>query len=57
MRVKDCEKCPYKRRHVWTDYHIPKHYHPIGMSHAYAYCAFHKKRVSEVKKCKGAPMI
>lgn len=51
MRVKDCERCRYKKRHVWSDYYIPKHYHPIGMSHAYAWCALHQKRVRDVKKC------
>ena len=51
MRVKDCRSCPHCQRRVWSDYHIPKNYHPIGMSHAYAYCTKHRKRVSEVKKC------
>lgn len=51
MKVKECEKCRYKKRHVWSTYYIPRDYHPIGMSHAYAYCALHQKRVRDVKKC------
>ena len=51
MKVMDCKKCPHIRRHTWVDYHKPRHYHPIGMTHAYAYCAFYKKRVLDVKKC------
>lgn len=51
MRVKDCRSCPHCQRRVWSDYYIPKNYHPIGMSHAYAYCDKHRKRVTEVKKC------
>lgn len=51
MRVKDCAKCPKHRRRVWSSYYRPLHYHPIGMSHAYAWCTFHEKRCREVKKC------
>lgn len=51
MKVKDCEKCNYCQRRVLTTYYKPKNYHAIGMSHAYAYCLKHNKRVSEVKKC------
>ena len=51
MRVKDCRSCPHCQRRVWSDYYTPKNYHPIGMSHAYAYCTKHRKRVTEVKKC------
>ena len=51
MVVKNCEKCMYCERRVWSHYYEPKNYHPIGMSHAYAYCRKHKQRVSKVKKC------
>ena len=51
MRVKDCRKCQKCQRRVWKDYYIPRNYQPIGMSHAYAWCTFHKKRVRDVKEC------
>lgn len=51
MLVKDCERCKYCERKVWSHYYVPNNYHPIGMSHAYAYCRKHKQRVSKVKKC------
>jgi hypothetical protein len=51
MRVKDCEKCEHCQRRVWSQYYEPNNYHPIGMSHAYAYCTKHQKRVRDVKKC------
>lgn len=51
MRVKDCRGCEFCQRRTWSQYHEPKNYHPIGFSHAYAYCTKHRKRVSEVKKC------
>ena len=51
MRVKDCQNCPKCKRKVWSSYHVPLNYHPIGMSHAYAFCNLHKKRVRDVKKC------
>ena len=51
MKVKDCKGCASCQRRVYSTYHTPKNYHPIGMSHAYAYCTFHQKRVLDVKKC------
>ena len=51
MKVKDCKGCKFCQRQTFSTYHIPKNYHPIGMSHAYAYCSFHKRRVLDVKKC------
>ena len=51
MRVKDCKGCEFCVRRTWSQYYEPKNYHPIGFSHAYAYCKKHKKRVSWVKKC------
>lgn len=51
MRVKDCAGCKYCDRRVWSQYYEPKNYHPIGMSHAYAFCKKHEKRVMNVKKC------
>jgi hypothetical protein len=51
MKVKDCEKCEHRQRRVWSQYYEPKDYHAIGMSHAYAYCTKHQKRVRDVKKC------
>lgn len=52
MKVKDCKNCKHCERRTFSTYHIPKNYHPVGFSHAYAYCTLHQKRVSEVKKCK-----
>ena len=53
MKVKDCKNknCEHCQRRTFSTYYTPKNYHPIGMSHAYAYCTLHQKRVSEVKKC------
>ena len=51
MRVRDCQKCQEYVRKVWSDYHIPRNYHPIGMSHAYGWCNKHKKRCLEVRRC------
>lgn len=51
MRVKDCERCTYCTRRTWSHYHKCRDYHPIGMTHAYAFCTKHDRRVSEVKKC------
>ena len=53
MRVRDCEGCCYCRRKVWVQYYEPKNFHPIGFTHAYAYCEKHKKRVSQVRSCDG----
>lgn len=52
MKVKDCQDCKHCKRKVWSQYYKPNGYHAIGMSHAYAYCEKHKKRVLEVKQCK-----
>ena len=54
MKVKDCKKCECCERRTYSTYHVPTNYHPIGMSHAYAYCSLHKKRVLEVKRCEKA---
>lgn len=51
MRVKDCEKCDYCQRCVWTQKHKPRDYHAIGMSHAYHVCLLEFKRCLDVKKC------
>lgn len=51
MRVKDCKKCGYYSRKVWSQYYEPMRYHPIGLNHAYAFCTKHQKRCTEVKKC------
>ena len=51
MRVKDCQGCKHCKRKVWSHYHVCRDYHPIGMSHDYAYCEKHKKRVLKVKQC------
>ena len=51
MRVKDCANCTRCKRRTFSTYHVPKNYHPIGMTHAYAYCEKHRKRVAAVKKC------
>lgn len=51
MKVKDCQSCSECARLVWKSYHVPKNYHPIGISHAYAFCLYHQKRIREIKKC------
>lgn len=51
MRVKDCNGCVHCTRRVWSQRVEPKSYHAIGLSHAYAYCTKHKKRVLDVKSC------
>ena len=51
MKVKKCIGCPKCKRKTWTSYFKPKNYHAIGIKHAYAYCDYHKKRVSYVTKC------
>lgn len=55
MKVKDCRKCKKYMRKVWSDYYIPRNYHPIGMSHAYAWCKKHQKRCREVRECEVIP--
>jgi len=55
MRVRDCRKCKKYMRRVWSDYYIPRNYHPIGMSHAYAWCKKHQKRCREVRECEVIP--
>lgn len=51
MRVKDCKTCAHCVRRTYSTYYEPKNYHPIGMSHAYAYCTKHRTRVAWVKNC------
>lgn len=51
MRVKDCEGCRHCERRTWVQRYKPADYHPIGYTHAYAFCKKHNKRVSEVKSC------
>ena len=51
MRVSYCAKCQYYERKTWSNYHIPKNYHPIGISHAYGYCKLYCMRCSEIKPC------
>ena len=55
MRVKDCRKCMKCVRRVWSEYYVPRNYHPIGMSHAYAWCKRHRKRCREVRDCEVIP--
>lgn len=55
MRVKDCEKCEYCQRRTYSTYYEPTNYHPIGMTHAFAYCSFHQRKVRDVKKCVKLP--
>ncbi len=52
MHVKDCEKCEYCIRKVWSQVHMPKNYHAIGMSHAYHFCLKFNQRILSIKKCK-----
>ena len=49
MKVSYCEKCKCYERRKWSDYYVPKNYHPIGMSHAYGYCRLLCMRCSEIK--------
>ena len=51
MKVKDCKGCKHCKRKVWSNYHMPRNYHAIGMSHAYAYCEKHRCRCLQIKKC------
>ena len=51
MKVKDCRMCPYHERRVWHTYYRPRNYHAIGMTHAYAYCTLHQKRILKVRNC------
>ena len=55
MKVKDCKKCKMYMRKVWSRYYIPRDFHPIGMSHAYAWCKLYRKRCREVKECEVIP--
>lgn len=52
MKVSDCRDCKHCKRICWSHSYQPLNYHAIGMSHAYAYCAKHEKRVLQVKNCK-----
>ena len=51
IKVTACKGCPHLRRRTWVQYYEPKNYHPIGFTHAYAYCEKHKKRVAQVQAC------
>lgn len=51
MKVSICEKCKHHERRKWSHRYCPNGYHPIGMSHGYAYCLKYQKRCSKVKKC------
>ena len=51
MKVSKCKQCNHYKRRVWAQYYTPANYHPIGFSHAYAFCTKHKCRCLEVKKC------
>lgn len=51
MKVGECRDCKYCVRRCWTQYYQPKNYHAIGMTHAYAFCKKHDRRVSEIKSC------
>lgn len=48
MKVSVCRKCRYFRERRWSQYYEPRNYHPIGMTHVYAYCALRKVRCTEV---------
>lgn len=52
MKVGTCKKCKHFSRKVWTQYYVPKDYHPIGMNHAYAFCDKHQKRCLDIRGCK-----
>lgn len=51
MRVQDCKHCEHCKRKTWSTYYKPNNYHAIGVTHAYAFCDRHKKRVLNIKKC------
>lgn len=50
MKVSICRKCRYFRERRWSQYYEPRNYHPIGMTHKYAYCALRKLRCTEVRE-------
>lgn len=49
MKVSICRKCRYFRERRWSQYYEPKYYHPIGMTHVYAWCKLLNKRCTEVR--------
>jgi len=49
MRVSDCRKCEFHSERRYSTYYEPRNYHPIGMSHRYAFCELTKRRCSDVK--------
>lgn len=51
MKVKKCERCKHYERRTWVQYIKPNNFHPIGFTHAYAYCKQHGKRCADVKEC------
>lgn len=51
MKVSKCEKCKFYKRVTWSTYYVPKNYHPIGITHAYAYCKLAERRCLEIKNC------
>ena len=51
MKVRDCKKCQFCKRKVWSSTYKPAGYHTIGVSHAYAFCEKHKERVLTIKHC------
>ena len=54
MKVSKCTKCSFCKKRKWSSYHDPANYHPIGMSHIYAYCDKYKERCLDVKNCEEA---
>ena len=50
MKVSVCERCEHYIRKVWSQYYVPNNYHPIGFSHAYAFCKKYNKRCLDVKQ-------
>lgn len=50
MKVSVCEKCEHYIRKVWSQYYVPNNYHPIGMSHAYAFCKKYNRRCLNVQQ-------
>lgn len=49
MRVSNCRKCEFHSERRYSTYYEPRNYHPIGMSHRYAFCELTKRRCSDVK--------
>ena len=55
MKVSVCRKCRHFRERRWSHRYEPRDYHPIGMTHVYAYCALRKLRCADVNERECTP--